>query len=80
MGMRESYIDPFGAPEYLVDGHAFRCMVGTELIRFGFFVAEEGHRILRVKLVIPVAAVMQSHPVTREMIAMNSACAMRMAH
>lgn len=80
MGMRESYIDPFGAPEYLVDGHAFRCMVGTELIRFGFYVAEEGHRILRVKLVIPVAAVMQSHPMTRELIAMHCAAGQRLAH
>jgi hypothetical protein len=31
------WLDPFGCPEFLVDDIAFRQMVGTELVRFGYF-------------------------------------------
>jgi CYTH domain-containing protein len=48
------WLDPFGCPEFLVDDFAFRQMVGTELIRFGFYSNEGEERILRVKIVFPL--------------------------
>lgn len=51
------YIDPFGAPEFLVDDVAFRQMIGTEFVRFGFFSRDEEDAILRVKVVFPMARV-----------------------
>jgi hypothetical protein len=47
-----SFIDPFGAPEILVDGVAYREWVGSEFIRFGMFACEHGEHILRLKLVM----------------------------
>lgn len=78
MDQREiGYIAPFEVPEYLVDGHAFRQMVGTEFIRFGYYVAENGEHILRVKIVIPVTEIVRSQPITRELI---GCVGMRLAH
>jgi hypothetical protein len=47
------FIDPFGAPEILVDGVAYREWVGSDMIRFGMFARDHGETILRLKLVIP---------------------------
>ena len=48
-------VDPFGAPEYLVDDVSFRQMVGTEFLRFGYHTVENEGLILRVRLVFPIA-------------------------
>ena len=47
-------IDPFGAPEFLVDDVAFRQMIGTEFLRFGYFARDGDERILRVKIIFPL--------------------------
>jgi hypothetical protein len=60
-----SYIDPFGAQDYLVDDVAFRSMVGTDFVRFGYYTLEEGEKILRVKLVFPVRRLIEAQDETR---------------
>lgn len=57
-------IDPFGAAEYLVDDIGFRQMVGTELIRLGFFSREGNEQILRVKLVFPLTRLFEAQSET----------------
>jgi hypothetical protein len=64
-----AYIDPFGAPEFFVDDIAFRQLVGTEYIRFGYFSVEGDDHILRVKIVAPVRAILNSHISTRDLVA-----------
>lgn len=59
------YIDPFGAADHLVDDVAFRQMVGTDFVRFGYYTLEEGERILRVKLVFPVRRLIEAQDETR---------------
>lgn len=58
-------IDPFGAPEYLVDDIAFRTMVGTDYVRIGFYTQEPGEQILRVKIVFPVCRLFDAQADTR---------------
>ena len=60
-----AYIDPFGAQDYLVDDVAFRSMVGTDFVRFGYYTLEEGEKILRVKLVFPVRRLIEAQDETR---------------
>ena len=67
MGAR--YLDPFGATEYLVEGVAYREMIGPDLIRFGFFVTDGGERVLRVRLVIPVKQLVLENDTTRQFLA-----------
>lgn len=64
-----SCMDPFGAPEFLVDGIAYRVMVGTEMIRFAYYSMDEGEQILRVKLVFPASLVLPEQQATREFLA-----------
>lgn len=64
MGQREAYCDPFGAPEFLVDGVVYREMVGSEMVRFGFFNYENGGRILRVRIVLPVRQLVTEQQIT----------------
>lgn len=72
-----SCIDPYGAPEFLVDGVAYRVMVGTEMIRFGYYSVDDGEQILRVKLVFPTALVLPEQIATREFLKPQY---MRMVH
>jgi hypothetical protein len=74
-----SCIDPFGAPEFLVDGVAYRIMVGTEMIRFAFHSEEEEGRILRLKLVFPVAQLFETQNETRLFVARNECRRAQMA-
>jgi hypothetical protein len=48
------WLDPFGCPEFLVEDIAFRQMVGTEMVRFGYVSSDGDDRILKVKLVFPL--------------------------
>lgn len=66
-----AYIDPFGAQDFLVDDVAFRTMVGTDFVRFGYYTLEEGERILRVKLVFPIRRLIEAQDETREFVAMQ---------
>lgn len=68
-------VDPFGASEYLVDDVAFRTMVGTDYVRFGFYSADEGENILRVKLVFPIARLFAAQEETRMFLAAREAVA-----
>jgi len=61
-----AYIDPFGAQDYLVDDVAFRSMVGTDFVRFGYYTLEEGEKILRVKLVFPVRRLIFARYIRRQ--------------
>lgn len=64
MGQR-SYIDPFGAPEFLVEAVAYRELVGTEMIKLGWCASEAGECILRFRAIIPVTAILREHEMTR---------------
>lgn len=59
------YLDPFCAPEFLIDDIAFRTMVGTDYVRLGFCTEEQSERILRVKLVFPVHRLIEAQSATR---------------
>lgn len=50
------FIDPFGAQEFFCNG-VFRQNVCTELVRLSFFTHEDGEKILKVKLLMPVAVI-----------------------
>jgi hypothetical protein len=69
-----SYIDPFGCPEFLVDNVAYRSMVGTDHLRFGFYTQEQDERILRVKLVFPVRYVFEAQAETRLFLTTRQQC------
>lgn len=64
MGRATDWNDPFGAPEFLIDGVAYREMVGSEMLRLGCYSNEQGERILRVKLVVPCVRVMMEQNAT----------------
>lgn len=53
----ESFIDPFGAPEFFVDGVAYREMVGSDLVRITYFSRDHGDQIVKVKLLVPCAII-----------------------
>lgn len=55
------FIDPFGAAEFVVDGVAYREMVGNEMMRAAFYATEQGENIIRVKLVMMVSALNLEH-------------------
>jgi hypothetical protein len=76
---RASFIDPFGAPEYLVDDLTFRQMVGTEYMRLGYHTDEEDSRILRVKIVFPIVRLLTMQADTQLFIAHQGREGMRMA-
>jgi hypothetical protein len=63
------FLDPFGAPEFLVDDIAYRVMVGSELIRMAFHQEENGESIIRLKLVFPIAKLMGAQEGTRMFVA-----------
>ena len=63
------FIDPFGAPEILVDGVVYREWVGSDLIRFGLFARDHGETILRLKLLMPAMAARTELITTSAMIA-----------
>lgn len=67
--MAVAYIDPFGAPEFIVDGVAYREMLGTEFVRSSFFARDRGELILRVKLVMPVSIGNAEHNALRAFVA-----------
>lgn len=69
-----SYIDPFGATDHLVDDVAFRQMVGTDFVRFGYYTLEEGERILRVKLIFPLHRLIEAQNETRAFVNMQRKC------
>lgn len=69
-----SYCDPFGAPEFLVDDVAFRTMVGTDYVRFGYYTQEPGEKILRMKLVFPVHRLIGAQDETRLFVTMQRRC------
>lgn len=60
-----SYVDPFGCPDFLVDDVAFRSMVGSDYVRFGYYTHEQGENILRVKLVFPLHRLIEAQDETR---------------
>lgn len=64
-----SYIDPFGCPDFLVDDVAFRSMVGSDYVRFGYYTQERNSRVLRVKLVFPLRRLIEAQDETRQFIA-----------
>lgn len=66
-----SYIDPFGCPDFLVDDVAFRSMVGTDYVRFGYYTKEQDENILRVKLVFPLRRLIEAQDETRMFIMMQ---------
>lgn len=57
MGGQEHFVDPFGAPEFFVDGVAYREMVGSDLVRITYFSSDHGEHIVRVKLLVPCAII-----------------------
>ena len=61
--------DPFCAPEIYVDGVAYRERVGTDIIRSVFYANEQGERIIRVKLLIPISICAVEHERLHEFIA-----------
>lgn len=69
-----TYIDPFGAPEFLVDDVAFRVMVGNDFLRFGYYTQDEDVKILRVKIVFPVRHLISSQEATRMFVSMQQQC------
>ena len=72
-----SYIDPYGAADHLVDDVAFRMMVGTDFVRFGYYTQEEDVKILRVKLVFPLHRLIEAQDETREFINQQQRCMRR---
>lgn len=62
-------IDPFGAPEYLVDDVSFRQLIGTEFLRFGYHTVEDDGLILRVRLVFPIVKLLTMQADTQAFIA-----------
>jgi hypothetical protein len=68
MAARESFIDPFDAPEFRVSGVAWREMVSTDTVRSVFFVREGNEGILKVKLLIPIAVMAAEHDRAREFV------------
>jgi hypothetical protein len=66
------FIDPFGAPEILVEGVAYREMVGSDLLRSVFFANERGERIIRLKLLIPVMICTREHRELHSFVAKQS--------
>lgn len=66
-----SYVDPYGAAEYLVDDVAFRSMVGTDYVRFGYYTQEQDEKILRVRLVFPVHRLIEAQEETRVFVTMQ---------
>lgn len=71
-------IDPYGAPEILVEGVAYREMIGTDLVRSAFYAKEQGEHIIRVKLVIPFFACAAEHYALRDFIAGTAMCGRRL--
>lgn len=69
-----THLDPFGAPEFLVDDVAFRTMVGTDYIRFGYYTQEQDEKILRVKIVFPVRHLISSQDATRMYVMLHHGC------
>lgn len=69
-----AYIDPFGAPEFLVDDVAFRMMVGNDFLRFGYYTQEQDEKILRVKIVFPVRRLVPSQAETRLFVTTQQWC------
>lgn len=69
-----SYIDPFGCPDFLVDDVAFRSMVGSDYVRFGYYTREQDEKILRVKLVFPIHRLIEAQDETREFVNMQQRC------
>lgn len=69
-----AYIDPFCAPDFLVDDVAFRSMVGNDYVRFGYYTQEEDVKILRVKLVFPVRRLIEAQDETRVFVNMQQRC------
>lgn len=59
-----NYIDPFGAPEFLVAGIAHREMVGTEIIKAVYFAMEDGQPVAKVKLLWQVPQLLQTQEMT----------------
>lgn len=53
MGGQIRLIDPFGAPEYFVNG-VQHCLVCPELVRVSFYATEGNESIVKVKLLVPV--------------------------
>ncbi len=59
------FIDPFGAPEFMVEGVAFREFMGTEFIKLGWCAMENGQCLLRFKAIIPVQKIVYEHTMTK---------------
>lgn len=51
------FFNALQAPEIVVEGVAYREIVGATWVRTAFFSCERGRQIVRVKLVIPSAVV-----------------------
>lgn len=68
------YIDPFCAPEFLVDDVSFRTMVGADYLRLGFHTLEQGENILRIKLIFPLHRLLEVQNDTRLFVAVQQRC------
>jgi hypothetical protein len=61
MGETCRYSDPYGAPEIVVDGVAYREMFSPDVLRAAFFAKEQGELIIKVKILMPVVSLMLAH-------------------
>lgn len=73
------WIDPYGSPEIYVDGVAYRESVGTDIVRSVFYACEQGEKIIRVKLLIPVAICATEHQNLHNFIALQGGERRRLA-
>ena len=69
-----SFIDPYGAPEFFCSGLAFHQMAGPGIVRFVYYEddGEPLERIVRVKLLLPLAVVLTTQSWTREFLSQHS--------
>lgn len=54
MGEGIRLLDPFGAPEYFVNG-VQHCLVCPDLVRLSFYATEDHESFVKVKLLIPIS-------------------------
>lgn len=73
-----SVLDPFGAPEFFVNGVASREMIGADILRVVYFATEDGERIVKVKLLWPVAALLGHHVETATFLHAGPSCPVRL--
>lgn len=72
MGMRDDCVDPFGAPEFWVDGSE-REIVCPGVIRFTVYAREDGEKIVKVKLLVSITNVMREQSLTDDFISAHAA-------